>query len=528
VRVIQALRIPKALPAPRAALVFPLGFAGLFAGLFALYLYATAFVGTNSDNAGLILQAQAMLHGNPILHGWYLPPDSFLTTELPLDALLGVFFRGEALFRITPALLYAATVTGAAYLASTLAADAAARWLAAAACVALLAFPVGILFSLTMVGPIHFGTIAASLVAWWAYDRYARAPAARGALAAFVAVTALAVLGDPLAEVTIVAPVAVVCALALARARGREPAARALLAGAVVALVAGIGLQRLLILTGTHIASALPAIASPGLIWQHVQWLMLGICTLFHVDVLTGLGFDLRLLFAALNVVFLVVGVAGFAKFCRRALRVGEMRTSLTAALCWAIILGVLAFLFTDYATSVGGIRYLLPASVYAGILAYSAIGEVVPARHRARFVLALLLASVATFGVAVAQLSSSPVPERQLIAFLQGHHLRVGLGSYWTADITMLRSDGAIRLIPVRLEHSGIRVYRWHASDDMFGREQLGAARFIVIDDRVAAAPFQAAVIAQFGRPDEVYTVGHYTIFAWDASFIPPGARLG
>src|SRR5215813_9585428 len=103
------------------------GFAMLFAG----YLFATQFNANNSDNASMILEAQAMLHGNIILHGWYLPPDSFITSEMPLDALSGLVFTSEQLLKTTPALLYASTVLGAVYLAGRCVLDPAARWFAA-------------------------------------------------------------------------------------------------------------------------------------------------------------------------------------------------------------------------------------------------------------------------------------------------------------------------------------------------------------------------------------------------------------
>ena len=79
---------------------------------------ASQLVRNNSDNASIILEGRAMLHGNLILRGWYLPSDSFMTSEMPLDALGSLFFTGVQLLKITPALLYATTVVAAAYLAS--------------------------------------------------------------------------------------------------------------------------------------------------------------------------------------------------------------------------------------------------------------------------------------------------------------------------------------------------------------------------------------------------------------------------
>src|ERR1700751_1821304 len=58
------------------------------AGLFAIYLRLSPTVPENSDQANILLVASDMLHGNVLLHGWYLTDVSFYTTELPQYALL--------------------------------------------------------------------------------------------------------------------------------------------------------------------------------------------------------------------------------------------------------------------------------------------------------------------------------------------------------------------------------------------------------------------------------------------------------
>jgi hypothetical protein len=47
------------------------------------YLRIAGTTQVNSDGAGLVWQAWAMLHGNVLLHGWWATDVSFYTTELP-------------------------------------------------------------------------------------------------------------------------------------------------------------------------------------------------------------------------------------------------------------------------------------------------------------------------------------------------------------------------------------------------------------------------------------------------------------
>ena len=56
--------------------------------LFIAYLYMSRTYAENSDESNDLLMAWDMLHGNVLLHGWYLSDVSFYTTELPQYALL--------------------------------------------------------------------------------------------------------------------------------------------------------------------------------------------------------------------------------------------------------------------------------------------------------------------------------------------------------------------------------------------------------------------------------------------------------
>jgi len=55
-----------------------------------LYLRESRTIGTNSDAAAQVLQGWDMLHGNPLLRGWFLSDVSFYTFEVPLDGLIAL------------------------------------------------------------------------------------------------------------------------------------------------------------------------------------------------------------------------------------------------------------------------------------------------------------------------------------------------------------------------------------------------------------------------------------------------------
>jgi hypothetical protein len=186
------------------------------------------------------------------------------------------------------------------------------------------------------------------------------------------------------------------------------------------------------------------------------------------------------------------------------------------------------AFLVSDASTNLLGIRYLIPAFTYAGILGCAAFARVVGRRHLQRFVLALLAATLLTFGAALAGTPAGRNVEQPLVTLLRNHHLTSGLGTFWAANIITLRSDGMVRVLPVALDRQHIFLYRWHADTAWFSREQLRTVQFVVVDDRVPLAPFTQAVTSTFGTPDHIYQVDGFTVFAWDRPLGGPATSLG
>src|SRR5580700_9802283 len=79
-------------PASRRRWVEVAAFALAAAALFAVYLRLSRTVPENSDEANVLLVAKDLLHGNLLLHGWYLTDVSFYTTEVPQYALLEILF----------------------------------------------------------------------------------------------------------------------------------------------------------------------------------------------------------------------------------------------------------------------------------------------------------------------------------------------------------------------------------------------------------------------------------------------------
>ena len=194
------------------------------------YLRVAYDTQVNSDGAGMVWQAWAMLHGNVLLHGWWATDVSFYTTELPeyvaVTAVAG--FRPEVV-HICSALTYTMLVLLAAFVARGRArgAEGVVRALLAAG-VILAPQPTGP--TLVLLGnPDHVGTGVPVLVLLLLLD-WALVVRPRWWVPVVAAVLlGWSIIGDPLIEVVGVALLFVTCALRalwVSRMR-RDPAAGA-------------------------------------------------------------------------------------------------------------------------------------------------------------------------------------------------------------------------------------------------------------------------------------------------------------
>ena len=102
----------------RRAAAWAVGVAVAAVALFAAYLGQSRTVSVGSDGASQALQAWDMLHGNLLLHGWWVTDVSFYTTELPQYVLLE-FARGLTVdvMHLGGAMTYTLLVLAAAFLA---------------------------------------------------------------------------------------------------------------------------------------------------------------------------------------------------------------------------------------------------------------------------------------------------------------------------------------------------------------------------------------------------------------------------
>jgi hypothetical protein len=497
--------------------------------LFLAYLRMSRTYPENSDESNDLLMAWDMLHGNVLLHGWYLSDVSFITTELPQYALLVWLFGLHAdTAHIAAAMTYTLVVILSVLLARGRVPrrEARLRMLLTAGLMFAPQLGVGVFVLLLSLG--HIGTAVPLLLTWLVIDRCpprAWVPVLVGLLLTWV------LIADPLVLLVGVVPLVAVCALRVSRdlARRRDTSVQAVLRARWYELslaVAAIAAQGLASLAGRLLQAyihPLPYQLAPVHTWPSHAWV-------------TGKG--LLALFGAkpegppAAVAFALLHLAGVALVAWAVLRVARRFLSwpdmISQILLVAMVLNVVAYVPSTLANASD-----LNAREFAVVLPFGAVlaGRTLAAtlqaglrrRPRAAVLLAggLLACYAAGLGYAAAQPSVPPMNAR-LARFLAAHHLTSGIGGYWESSVVTVGSSGAVTIRAVGSSFP-LAPYPWEAKTSWYDPGP-NRANFLV----TSSAPGyfnhwrpEPAAQAALGRPVRTYRLGHYTVYVYDKNLL-------
>jgi hypothetical protein len=525
--------------------------------LFVGYLMVSRTYPENSDEANILLMASDMLHGNVLLHGWYLSDVSFYTTELPQYALLERLIGLHAdTAHVAAAMTYTLVVLVAALLARGVTRPGA--WPRALLTVAIMVAPqlgVGVFVLLLSVG--HIGTAVPLMLTWLVIDFGAKDEAARLRWWVPVVVGLLltwVLVADPLVLVIGIVPLIVVCAVRVTGAviatrrddRGsagwlgtslrRRQYEVFLAAAAILAYGAASLVNRLLRASGGFLLHPVGYTLAPLHTW------------LGHARV-TGQGllalFGARPQGPAIQLAFAVVHLAGVALVAWAIVQVARRFLSwpdlVSQILLVAMVVNVLVYVPSTLADATD-----LNAREFAIVLPFGAVlaGRTLAARllgdraarqagqepgrpgwlraapWRTGVAAALLAGYAASLGYAAAQ-PSAPPANQQLAAFLAQHHLTEGVGGYWLSSIVTVDSDGSVTvraLLPGALQPD-----LWESKPSWYDPASYRPT-FLVTDSQPGFFHYwepNPAALAAYGPPARTYHVGPYTVFVWDKNLL-------
>jgi hypothetical protein len=508
------------------------------AALFAIYLRLSRTVPENSDQANILLVASDMLHGNVLLHGWYLTDVSFYTTELPQYALLEIFFGVHAnTAHIAAAMTYTLVVLLAVLLARGGFTSRAAviRLLITAGILVAPQLGAGVTALVLTVG--HIGTAVPVLLILLFLDR---APQRWWVSVLTGLGLAWALVADELVLVVAVVPLALVCALRVAEAAvGERSVPRGLAARRYeLSLIAAAGVaaglawvaERILRALGGYILHPVPFTFTLHHFTAnlHSLWAVPQIFGADYRGLAGGPYYTALLHMVSLAVVGLALLLLAWRFFAGAAL--------VDQILGVAIAANLVLFVVTSAGSEgpheiavVAPFGAALAARMLAGQASQPAAdpqataartGRVLTRRAPAAAGLVVLLGYLGGLAHDVAQ-PAPPPAFAPVASWLQAHHLRYGLGGYWESSIVTVQTDGQVKvraLLKLTLAPDlWLAKPAWY---DPAGPQ----ANFVVLSSTPGFMNNwepRALISKYFGRPARVYNFGPYTVMVWDRNLL-------
>jgi hypothetical protein len=542
----------------RRTLTWAAGTAVAAGVLFTCYLRQSRTVSVGSDGASQALQAWDMLHGNLLLHGWWVTDVPFYTTEVPQYAAIELV-RGLSadVMHVAGAMTYTLLVLTAAFLARGRATGPAGVTRALLAAGLMLAPQLGAGTQTLVLSPDHTGTAVPVLLIWLLIDR---APTRWYVPAAVWLGLALTTIADAMTLFVAVLPLALVCSLLVAQGalktraatngaltngaltNGKPPRGRGceltLLAAAVLAVPAELAATALIrAVGGWQVHGLATELAGAGRLAQNARLTGEGLLELFGANVFgaASTGSALAVAFAIVHLVGVALAVAGVVAAARRlAPRTGPADL-IEAVLLAGILVNLVGYLAGVQAVDISSTREIAPILPFVAVLAGRTLGaRLLGDRTRygrtrydhLRPALSYALSGVlalyaAMLGYAAAQ-PPAPPQYADLAAWLTAHRLTEGLSGYHQANIVTLESGGTVTLRAVAPTHNGkIGAYAWNASISWFD-PAAHTAHFLVLTTRGQSAegggsPITVAeAAATFGRPAELDQYHAYIILIW------------
>jgi hypothetical protein len=524
--------------------------------LFLTYVRVSSTQPVNSDDSNTMMMASAMLHGNVLLHGWWMSDVSFYTTELPQYALLeGMFGLNPHTAHIAAAMTYTLVILLAVLLAMGPWRPG-AGWraavpgmIAAAILIAPQSGP-GVDVLLLFIG--HIGTSVPLMAILLLLDRARprwQVPVLTALGLSWVMVADKAVL------LTVVGPLILVGGgqVWLAIRAGRPRSAAALRdclrtcwypASLVAAAVAATGLtwiaDRVIRALGGYDLQPLRfGLTPPGQYAASITTTWRDLLLLFGASYHQQSGLALLIAICHLAAVALVLAAVGRVTWLWiRGLLPGQhprVQVPLVDQLLAVAFIASLVAFTLDQGVGKGlqDVTIVVPfgavlAARQVASVAFGSEGIWLRLRKRARIAActagcALCVSYLGGLALAARQPAAQP-SDTTLASWLDAHGLHDGLAGYWQSTVVTLASSGAVTLRPVT---SNLHQRRWMTDSAWYSRSA-PAADFITLggDGLADNTGMWSVIRRRFGPPDYIARFGPYTVLVYRHDLLPEIAR--
>jgi len=491
--------------------------------LFFVYWRESLSAAANSDSAASALQAWDMLHGNVLLHGWWMSDVSFYSTELPQYALLelvGGF--GTWVVHVAAAMTYTLIVVLAALLAKGRSSG--REGLARALLAAGIAMSPQVSGALIMLlGPDHTGTVVPVLAMWLYIDR---ARPSRFVPPVVCLLLTWIMVADSVVLFTGIVPLVAAGVGRAFRPHAERRHELSLAAAAVLAAGLGTLIPKVMVWLGGYQVYRFQTRTMPLARLPHDAWDMAqAVLELFGANEFEPHS-PVEAVLVGLHVAGVMLALGALVVAVRRFFRED---TILVPALAVSIVVALGAYLISIHSRNLASIREIVAVMPFGAVLAGRLLAvpllttSLAAWRRGPRLWLVPVAAVVVAgyLGAMVYGASRPAVPSANqgLATWLEQHGLRDGLAAYWEAGSVTLDTGGRVAVSGVITgRHGRVIGYNWETDLSEYDPSR-HTATFVVTGGPAADVPLPGldqAARRTFGAPDRVYRVQSYTVLVW------------
>jgi len=476
----------------------------IFVVLTAVYIQLSFSRPKSSDDASFVQEAQDILGGNILLRGWSIALDSYYAVVLPLYAIGGLLVpRLSLLLYLVNPIIYALTVI-ACLAIGWVYTEPRNRLIGMCLLFAVVALPSTLITDFNVNYIAHVSTVLCVLLTFHLI-------VADYSLVLAALPLVLAAIGDPLALYIGNLPLAVV-GLWLGLKDPRHYLRLAVFSVSCV-IVSKIALATMMLAGGFKQLPIIAHFVSADQLSQNIYLLWVSILDLFGADFFGRNVFNAGTAAILVHAAVMILVLWLVCEASVRALRREE--NLMTTLLCASLVLTAIEFVFSD--RQAGGGRYLTTVPIFGALIAAMSWQRVV-VRKYALYLLPVV--ACAYFGAIAAQMFE-PIakPPMTVVKFLEDNGLTEGYGSYWSASILSVLSEGKLVVRQVGGAREGIVPLRWSSSEQWYAMKD---ARFLIYKDKAfGAGPFKA--VTTWGPPLQLKQIDGYTVMIWDSPLHVP-----
>jgi hypothetical protein len=483
-----------------------------FIVFFFAFLHISLSIPYNSDSAVPILESYSILHGNVLLHSWYLSSDNFYTIDL-LFYIIAQYFFGfiPQLMQYVQIVIYLLMAFVSLYVVNIN--NKKIQLLPFLIYVITILTPSYYFLSTSLMGPTHIGTVLFSLIGFLLIYKIQNKLKSKYLLSIILfIITTLIVFGDPFGIWIAILPIILSSLIYLFINKNSKKEDFLILGTTLLALIVGETLRSNITKFGgfriVHLGMYFASLQNSIL---HLYYLIYSILKLngsyFFSQNLLKLSTVEILLRLIITIALFIPFIYIFRSNIKKVNRINLI-------LALGMLFNILAFIFGNVIINTGTTRYLIPFVIFGGILLARTAPSYIEKSKKIMVLTIIYSTILILFFVHYTIFAPTYMPHKQenLITFLNSHKLKDGYATYWNSSILTVETKGSVNIRSVVRNGTIYSPYLWLNSSNWYKQ----SGNFLIVSNGLNRKVNINAAVYTFGKYEYKYIIKGYTILVW------------